>query len=139
MLTELCQELRNWFVHERHDGTYMIEGGEIAAPFLKEGQYFRVIGSVFNDGVHQYGTDVLIDETFTGSVWALAIPSDVIALADEISKWRGKYESTDSGALSPFTSESFAGYSYTKNGSAVIGASGWKGVFASSLNRWRKI
>ena len=49
MLTELCQELRNWFDRERHPGTYEITGGVLTAPFLVSGQYYRIIGSVFND------------------------------------------------------------------------------------------
>ena len=29
MLTELCQELRNWFDRERYYGTFTIENGNI--------------------------------------------------------------------------------------------------------------
>lgn len=145
MLTELCQELHNWFEFERHTGTFTITGGILAAHFLHENQYFRIIGSVFNDGVHQYGNneDVLTDETFTGAVWALAIPKAVLALADDIKAWRDKYEAIDSAAMSPFSSESFGGYSYSKSGagsaSGNSGATGWKAVFASRLNAWRKL
>lgn len=143
MLTELCQELRNWFDRERHSGTFTITGGNITADFLAEGQYYRIIGSVFNDGVHQYPVDILRDETFDGSVWALAIPEPVIKLADEIDAWREKYEFADSAALSPFTSESFGGYSYTKSGgsgsTADTGGVSWQNVFKTRLNRWRKI
>ena len=79
MLTELCQEIRNWFVRsteDQHIGTFRITGGAIAAPFLVSGQYYRIIGSIFNDGIHQYGSEddgELIDESWTGAVWALAI------------------------------------------------------------------
>ena len=143
MLTELCQELKNWFDRERHTGTFEIVDGNLTADFLDEGQYFRVMGSIFNDGVHQWPTDVLRDETFTGSIWALAIPEPVIKLADEIDEWREKYESADSAALSPFTSESFGGYSYTKSGgsggNADTGGVSWQNVFKTRLNRWRKI
>ena len=146
MLTELCQELHNWFDLERHEGTFTISGGTLTADFLLPGQYYRVIGSVFNDGVHQFGsaTDCLIDETFDGAVWALGIPKAVVDLADHINWWREKYEAVDSQAMSPFNSESFGGYSYTKSGSSSGAASGstssgWKAVFASNLNRWRKI
>lgn len=146
MLTELCQELRNWFDLNRYEGTFTISGGTLTADFLQQGQYFRIIGSVFNDGVHKYGdnTDVLTNEVFTGSVWALGIPKAVIQLAAEIAEWKTKYESVNSQSMSPFTSESFAGYSYTKSSSSSSGTAGasptgWKAVFASSLNRWRKI
>lgn len=139
MLTELCQELRNWFDRERHFGTFTITGGNITADFLAEGQYYRIIGSVFNDGVHQYPVDILRDETFDGSVWALAIPEPVIKLSEDIDAWREKYESADSAALSPFTSESFGGYSYTKSGSTADGGTSWQSAFRARLNRWRKI
>lgn len=142
MLTELCQELRNWFDLSRHFGTFEIKDGNLTADFLAVGQYYRICGSIFNDGVHQWPTDILRDETFEGSVWALAIPEPVIKLADEIDEWREKYENADSAALSPFVSESFGGYSYTKSGSGsnadVCGAS-WQTAFRTRLNRWRKI
>lgn len=143
MLTELCQELRNWFDRERHTGTFSISGGTITADFLQEGQYFRIIGSIFSDGVHQYPTADLPDETFEGAVWALAIPQPVIRLSEEIDEWRKKYEAADSAALSPFNSESFGGYSYTKSagGGSSDGSSAasWRTVFGSRLNMWRKM
>lgn len=143
MLTELCQELRNWFDKERRYGTFTISGGALTADFLKAGQYYRIVGSIFNDGVHKYGdeTEELTDETFTGAIWALAIPKEVVALATEIQAWREKYDTADSAALSPFQSESFGGYSYSKGGGASTGGSGadWTGVFKKRLNTWRKI
>lgn len=142
MLTELCQELRNWFDRERHFGTFEIVGGNITADFLKEGQYFRIIGSIFSDGVHRYPAADLQSETFEGAVWALAIPEPVIKLAQEIQAWQDKYGGAEGVAMSPFASESFGGYSYTKANSGASGASDtatWQKAFRSSLNRWRKI
>lgn len=145
MLTELCQELRNWFDRERFTGTFTITDGSITVPFLIEGQYYRIIGSIFNDGVHKYGDtkDALLSETFTGAIWCLAIPKPVLELADEIAAWRTKYESADSSAMSPFQSESFGGYSYNKGGSTANSGNSapmsWKSVFASRMNMWRKI
>lgn len=142
MLTELCQELRNWFDRERHTGTFEINDGNIVCDFLREGQYFRLIGSIFSDGVHKYPAADLPSETFTGAVWALGIPAPVITLSDEIDAWRAKYEVPDSAALSPFQSESFGGYSYSKGASGSNGnTSGvsWQNAFAPRLNKWRKI
>lgn len=141
-LTELCQELRNWFDRARYTGTFTISGGNITADFLQTGQYYRIVGSVFNDGIHQYPSVELKSETFDGSVWALAIPEAVIKLATEIAAWREKYENADSAALSPFQSESFGGYSYSKGGSYSSNgntAVSWKTAFASRLNAWRKL
>ena len=138
MLTDLCQELHNWFELERHSGEFVIEEGVLSASFLQEGQYFRIIGSVFNDGVWQYGTNTLTDETFDGSVWALAIPPAVLSLNEEIDEWISAYGAASVG---PYASESFGGYSYTKESSSGSGAdkSTWQGAFRSRLNRWRKI
>lgn len=136
MLTEICAEIRNYFVKEIHEGTFEIVGGNIMPlDFLQEGQYFRIVGSVFNDGVHQYPTGGLADEIFEGAVWALAIPPTLIALTEEIKTFCQKHESE----ASPYTSESFGGYTYTKatdsNGTPVT----WRKVFSSRLNKWRKI
>ena len=147
MLTELCQELRNWFDKERHFGTFVIENGSIdlSEAGIQNGQYFRIVGSVFNDGVHQYPAAELKDETFDGAVWAMAVPPAVIDLSEEIDAWQAKYGGADSAAMSPFMSESFGGYSYSKtssSGSAGAGAGGagtWQSVFASRLSPWRKI
>ena len=145
MLTELCQELKNWFEREIHFGTFTIEGGQLAdSSFLQDGQYFRVVGSVFNDGVHQEPADDLVDESFEGAIWAMAVPPTVVALSDKIDEWTEKYGGVDSASMSPFQSESFGGYSYSK-GSGSASASGgssvptWQSTFADDLARWRKI
>lgn len=109
------------------------------AAFLRAGQYFRVVGSVLNDGVYQYGNCSLRDETFDGAIWAMAVPTEFLHLEEEIKAWRTQYENA---ANSPFQSESFAGYSYTKsstNGNSGGSVTGWQGVFASRLNKWRKL
>ena len=143
MLTELCQELNNWFEREKRSGSFRIVDGMLEADFLLPGQYFRVMGSLFNDGVHQYGNDFLNDEDFTGSVWSLAIPVAVIKLSEDIDAWRAKYEAPDSSAMSPYMSESFGGYSYSKgsaiSGTGTGGATSWRTSFASRMNAWRKL
>lgn len=143
MLTELCQELNNWFEREKRSGSFRIANGMLEADFLRPGQYFRVMGSIFNDGVHQYGNDFLNDEDFTGSVWSLAIPVAVIKLSEDIDAWRAKYEAPDSSAMSPYMSESFGGYSYSKgsaiSGTGTGGATSWRTSFASRMNAWRKL
>lgn len=138
MLTEICAELRNYFEvpNSRHFGKFEISGGSIAPlGFLQEGQYFRIIGSVFNDGVHQYPATSLTDEVFEGAVWAMAVPPTLIALTAEIEE----YNKSDAGKASPYTSESFGGYSYTKATDANGAPIGWKKAFASRLNQWRKL
>lgn len=136
MLETVLQNLNNWFLVPDgvHAGEFTVQGGQLTLPFLQTGQYFRVVGSVFNDGFHQYPVADLTDETFTGSVWALAVPKAVIELAEEIDAWQ-----TKNGDPGPFTSESFGGYSYSKATNASGMAVGWQDVFKSRLNDWRRI
>lgn len=141
-LTELCQELRNWFERDKFFGTFTIENGTINVPdgSLQDGQFFRVIGSVFNDGVHKYGEGELTDEVFKGAIWSMAVPPAVIDLSERISAWVTKYGESVS---SPYSSESFGGYSYVKasgagQGNATSGPT-WQSTFANELNKWRKI
>lgn len=138
ILTEICAELRNYFEvpNGRHFGKFEIIGGSITpSDFLQDGQYFRIVGSVFNDGVYQYPATSLTDEVFEGAVWAMALPPSLIALAAEIDE----YNKSDAGKASPFTSESFGGYAYTKATDANGAPIGWQKAFASRLNRWRKL
>ena len=145
MLTELCKELNNWFDKEKYFGTFTIANNEITGNYsLQENQFFRIVGSVFNDGVYKFGDMDLEDETFDGAIWAMAVPNEVIALADDIEAWTDKYMGVDSPAMSPFNSESFGGYSYSKSSggssSGNVDLSGtWQGAFADRLNHWRKI
>ena len=139
MLTELCGVLRNWFETDRISGTYTVENGSITLPFLQNGQFFRVVGSVFNDGVHQYPDYAMADETFDGSIWPMSVPPALLCLGEEIKAWQ---EKNGDIAVSPYTSESFGGYSYSKtmSGSATgAGTVTWQSVFKSRLNQWRKI
>ena len=137
MLYALLNNLKNWFVVPNgiHSGKFSIEGGELSLPFLHKGQYFRICGSVFNDGVYMYPAANLTDEVFNGTVWVLAIPQEVIELAEDIKR----YDEQNGSVPSPFISESFAGYSYTRAVNNQTGqAATWQDVFRSRLKRWRK-
>jgi hypothetical protein len=150
-LNDLCTELKNWFDTSRYFGTFTIRDGVInlsdleADKSIQEGQYFRIIGSVFNDGVYQHGNipdGTLKDESFDGAIWPMAIPPEVMGLLDEINDWETKLE--ESGKKnSPYSSESFGGYSYSiASNSSAAGQNAdfgsWQSAFASRLNRWRK-
>lgn len=143
-ITDFCEELHNWFDVDRIFGTFTISNGEIIVPngYLRNNQYFRIVGSVFNDGVYKYPLNELIDETFEGAVWAMAVPPSAIALFTQIQEWDEKY-SQNKAANSPFQSESFGGYSYSKGYSSSANGSdttvSWQNQFKSRLNRWRKL
>ena len=139
MLEQVLMHLKNWFLVPVgiHEGTYTIEDGGIALPFLANGQYFSIVGSAFNDGLHQYPAGDLKTETFDGVVWALAIPQAVIELAAEIEAWQKKNGEAATGI---YQSESFGGYSYSKaTDSASGGAVTWQSAFRSRLNNYRKL
>lgn len=141
MLESVLTHLKNWFVVPCgvHEGMYTIENSTLELSFLQDGQYYRICGSVFNDGLHKYGdtSDMLQDETFTGAVWALAVPKAVVDLAGKIEEWQ---EKNGEAVASPFTSESFGGYSYTKATDSKTGtAATWETVFRSQLNPYRKL
>ena len=138
MLEEVLDDLHNWFEQSVVFGTFDATGGTIALPEgfeLLDGQYFRIEGSVFSDGLHQWPVSDLADERFEGAVAALAVPRAVQDLADEIAEWCERNPSPG-----PYVSESFGGYSYSLGTSAASGAPlGWREVFRSRLNRWRKV
>lgn len=134
MIDEICASLHNYFAMDIVPGEYTVNDGEITLPFLAAGQFFRVVGSVFCDGVYRCGDKLPADETFDGAIWALAIPPALEELAAEIEEWKAKNADV---LASPYQSESFGGYSYSK-GTGSDSAS-WQGAFASRLNRWRKI
>lgn len=141
ILFELCQELKNWFCNietDVHAGTYTIENGTLSLPFLQNGQYFRISGSVFNDGVYRYDGNLdLKDESFIGTIWAMRIPQSFLELSEEIEAWN---EKNGSAITSPYQSESWGGYAYSlKAGGGESGAMDYRTVFAGSLNRWRKL
>ena len=138
MLTEICTHLHNFFVKSEEDKHYQkniqIKNGVLTPSFdIKQNQYYRIIGSTFNDGVHRFGdaTDVLVDEVFYGSVWLMSVPKAFLDLVSEIEEYQAKY-----GQATPYTSESFGGYSYSKDDST---AASWQHAFGTRLNAWRKI
>lgn len=55
MLEQVLTHIHNWFQVGIYPGTYTIEDGGVTLPFLQDGQYFRIVGSLFSDGLHQYG------------------------------------------------------------------------------------
>lgn len=139
-IADLCAEIHNWFDVERSIGIFEIKNGTLVINDMLNGQFFRIIGSVFNDGVYQYPATDLKDEVFDGAVWYMAVPPDVMLLINDINEW----ETANSDVLnSPYNSESFGGYSYSKaSGNITAGGDGSITAFshfADKLKRWRKV
>ena len=148
LMDEVCGYLHNWFVSKPdgvHRDIFTISDGVIDADFLKDGQYFRIKGSLFNDGVYKYPATDLSDEEFIGEVWSMAVPKAILGIVDEITAWNAKYGGVNSPNYSPFVSESFNNYSYSKGsrstnaGSASGTPTTWQDVFGSRLVRWRRL
>lgn len=137
MLTEICAILHNYFSgdDDKHFGEFIISGGSIAPlDFLADGQYYRIIGSKFNDGVHLYPTTELTDETFDGAIWAMNVPPAVLKIAEEIKDFNTKTQTGN------FTSETLSGaYSYTKATDAHGRPLSWQDLFSPRLTPWRKL
>ena len=70
----------------------------------------------------------------------MAVPKDVLDVLTRATQWEADNANT---LNSPYTSESFGGYSYTKGTSThKDGSSGqltWRDVFGSELKAYRKI
>lgn len=150
MLTELCQYCRNWFdrkpdgsYHPKYDGTFTAVNGELTYPDMATGQHYRIMGSMLNDGVHTAGDGSLQAETFSGAVCLMGIPPTFVQLAADIAEWQAMYGGNDSAAMSPYASESFGGYSYSKSGGGAsdgtTGAGTWQAAFSKRLDVWRKV
>lgn len=135
MLEYVLSSLYNWFDVKRDYGEFTISGGSLDVDGMLDGQYFRIVGSVLNDGLHKWPADDLHDEVFVGEIWSLAIPDAVIRLTGEMGEWV-KEHPVGAG----YTSESFGGYSYSLPTNSQTGqAANVYDVFRSQLNQYRKL
>ena len=148
MLQTICENICNYFIQKRLEGRYEIENGMISLPLL-DGQRFLIQGSALNDGMYTYhpqgianddDTEAvgLHDESWAGTICALAVPPAVTALSADVKAW---VDANGDSLRSPFKSESILGeYSYTRaEGTGSGGTVGWQDVFADRLKRWRKV
>ena len=143
MLEELMRECRNWSCCAEWRSPwhiYTIKDGSVSLPFLVLGQYFRIVGSVFNDGVYQYGAGWLDRMKRLTVLCGRCLCSACLYFSgsEDVEAWRNKYEST---ANSPFQSESFAGYSYTKSsasGNSGGSVTGWQVCVCFSAEQMEK-
>lgn len=140
MLENVLRYMNNRFECGTVHGDFTVEHGGIEVAGLSNGQYFWVEGSVFNDGLHRYPAGDMADETFSGRVVMLAVPKAVVSLADEIQAWNEANAGIIDG---PFSSESFGGYSYTRETMSANGdgtpAAAWQVHFGTRMREWRKL
>lgn len=138
-LYEVLLYLRNFFPGERWKlNEEPIQAGGVELPGLEEGDYYLVEGSRRNDGLHIYGAGDLVGDELTGYITECRIPAALVAIHEEINYWQ---QQNADAVTSPYQSESFGGYSYTKangNGGSEA-ATNWQTAFSSRLRIWRKI
>lgn len=147
ILEQVLYHIHNWFVYDTIDmGHCDISDGSLPASVsIPDGAWYRIQGSMLNDGLHQHPATDLSDETFDGTITVCAIPKALLNVVEDIADWIDHYNTAREKLQdSPFASESFGGYSYSirsdltaNNGSG--GLTGWQAEFASRLNAFRKI
>lgn len=135
MLETLLDTMHNWFEipGAQRSGEFKVVSGVLNLDFVAHGQYYRVTGSVFNDGLHRYPEKLKDDEAFDGVIAPLAVPVAVVELADRIKAWRESNPETDK------ISESFGGYSYSRGENDSSASGGWRTAFAGEIRRWKKV
>lgn len=145
-LEQVLYHIHNWFSYDELNVRCAISDGQLPASVsIPEGAWYRIEGSLLNDGLHRHPAEDLRDETFDGTITVCAIPNALLDVVEEIEDWQQAYNSGRDKALgSPYASESFDGYSYsmrdyTGANSASGGLSGWQAEFASRLSAWRKM
>lgn len=139
MLEQVLRHIHNRFDYAYLEGTFEVSSGTFEVEEAQEGQYLWIQGSVFNDGLHQYPLAGLTDEEFDGRVVLLAVPKAVQDIADSIADWVADNADVLS---SPYQSESFGGYSYTRasgSSSDDVSLTGWQAQFRGDLDPWRKM
>ena len=150
-ITEYCAHCHNYFAptykkesgEYKHKGVFTISDHTISPlDFLVENQYFRIVGGA-NEGVYCNNAEslaVLTDETFEGEIWEMSVPRAFIALCNDIAAWREVNEAVTSDNMSPYNSESYGGYSYSKGSNSNGGSNAtWQTQFFKRLNAWKRI
>lgn len=143
-ITDFCDEVHNYFEVEKYIGHIVISDGELQnfSDRLQTNQYFRIVGSVFNDGVHEYPDNTLVNEQFDGAIWVMAVPPAALELLTKMQEWDIEY-GNNADNYSPYASESYHHYSRTfsiyTSSSGDIKRPTWQSVFKRELNKWRKI
>ena len=106
------------------------------------GQYIKVCGSNFNDGVYRIvGTEdsgicldrALNKETFNGVIFGLKVPKNLQELNFKIESY------IESNSNNNFVSESFGDYSYTRTTGRNGGLLTWQEAFREELKPYRKM
>lgn len=139
MVTELAalmREVRNYFVREKQEGRLTVSGGILRTGLRTP--YAAIQGSTCYDGVYECRNGAIAlpdrgEESFSGVVWGLNPPAEVLTLCEAIRDYNAKAEAT------PIAAESFGAYSRTLARDASGGVVSWQGAFARQLAPYRRM
>ena len=150
MIEQICDMINNDFTDPETviRGVFRVEGGRLEVEGVRDGQYVRIRGSAFNDGIWRCPLSGMTDETFSGEVWPMRAPKAFLKLVSEIEAWVERF---GDAALSPFAEEDYGHYRY-KKAQTVRSTSGggrtsvwetrqpsWQSVYGDRLRRWRRL
>lgn len=152
VLEQICAYINNHFTHKNgvpiaaQTGVVVIADGALTTiddqpvDIIKPGNYYLILGSDFNDGIHQHPDTGLTDETFTGTIYKMVPPPDFLRVASDIEAWQQKYGER---VASPYQSEDVIGvYSYQLKATGKTtreSTASWQNTFGDQLKRWRKL
>ena len=144
MLEQILKEMKNYFyVFKEINNISIIDNKINVKGKYKEGQYIRIIGSIFNDGIHKIikvdnnviELENLTNEDFKGTICSLAIPNEIILLSKEIEEFNSK----NSNKPSSYQAESFSNYSYAKATNKRGMPVTWIDVYFNRLKPYKKM
>ena len=149
MIEEICDAINNDFTDPATAlrGAFRVRDGRLDLAGVPDGQYVRVRGSAFNDGIRRCPLVGLTDETFEGEVLPMRPPKAFMKLVAEIEAWVERF---GDAAVSPFAEEDYGRYRYKKAQSVRTAAGGkasawetrqpsWQSVYGDRLRRWRRL
>lgn len=137
-LNLICAEINNYFAVDKIFDKFEIKDGKLTTDNINvaKNQYFRIVGSMFNDGIYQHPDTNLIDESFDGAIWLMIVPQDILDLSKKIEEWEANHAKQ---AESPYQSESLNPYSYSLKTGSDGKSFTWKDAFANQLKTFRKL
>lgn len=143
-MADVMRYLNNYFDKGYIDGKFEVSDDGVLSPTdgIVSGQYIAIEGSINHDGVYPctdgwlgYDEEIPFGEEFQGRVWLLHPPASFVKLCRRISDFQKESEKVSG----PYTSESFAGYSYSKATSKSGGAVTWQETFERELMPYRRM
>lgn len=105
----------------------------------KVGQYIVIKGSILNDDLYLVNAEMklenAVDEKFTGIIYGLVVPRQLILLAEQVKK----YEEANPIEKSNIVSQSWGGWSESKGRGANGAVVTWQELFSKQLAPYKQM